>query len=469
MKDFVDMATGLLGSDAAIIRDTLRRHPLFHCRYAHDVNIDIVFARQHIVDLIIRVCETRDLELPHAAKIHRINKFFQHLLEEYKLHRIFPMDLIHMIREALLRYDLDPQIAVDFFKDCFYDLAEYLATDFELPPPTSALVPDNLVVVDPPCEVDHSNFATLINDKREIFVMGESTLESFRKDIQYSPCLAIMHHEPPYLMPGAPRIDMLTVRTEKACYHLPTQMDSIFRTALNWLKCYNEDNTIYARNPQVATRYICDAYGWFPNFHDIRPHVDNIVHSQSSSFTDIAQLLVNSECCFRGRVFSAHVRPSKAALHHRFIFVSLIYEFGARHVGAHREDASSQEEGQPLPHSSPQHGHHALTHHQNIAREVRRSALDRERDEIRRQREEEVRRASTGSKRAHPTHSPQEPVDSHHSSRRPRSPSVYREMEVEGGGRSRANPGAVSGQDQRDSSPSPRAREDVPHSKRKKQ
>ena len=476
-QDFVDVASGLLDSGASAVRDTLRRHPLFHSQYAHDVNIDILFANHYIVDLIIRVCEFHSLELPQAAKTHRINKFFQHLLDEYKLHRVYPKDLILMIREALLRYKFEPEFAVDFFKERFCDLAECLAREFFLPPPSSSRAPDNLILIDPPCEVDHSNFASFMHNKRETYVMGENTLETFRKDIQYSQCLAIMHHEPPYLMPGAPRIDMLTVRTEKACYHLPTHLDSIFRTALNWIKCYNEDNTIYARNPQVATKYICDAYGWFPNFYDIRPHVDDLVRSESSSFTNIAQLLVNSECCFRGKVFSAHVRPSKAALHHRCLFVSLVYEFAVRHVGVHRVDALSQEEEQPQqpsPQPSPQRGRHVITYHRDAARDARRAAQDREREAVRRQRDEEVVRASTGSKRSLSSHSVWEPSDSLHSSRgqRARSPSIYREIEDAGGAgrpRSRPNPGAASVQTQpRSSSSSSRVKEDDPQTKRRR-
>ena len=121
---------------------------------------------------------------------------------------------------------------------------------------------------------------------------------------------------------------------------LPLTDSSVARWAINILqsfKCY-----IYARSPQALHRILQEEYAWTPTFFDITT-LDNLINKNTpdqwrqSSFSVFANTVFECPPCWKGRIFSCHARPSRCALRHREYFVSVVYVFALRYIGAHKQ------------------------------------------------------------------------------------------------------------------------------------
>ena len=341
-QQFVDFATALLDKPGDEVKNELQSHPSFHPDYAEKANISN-FAPGKICDLIFRVCTAKGIIAPRPAKICRARDIFNYLTRRFCNGDVMTDDFITMVRLTLDGFDLSASLAVEHFKNCIPTLAQFIAKDYSLPVPISddsEMVGDIISFTDRPCNEDHHETASFMNNVTQLYVTQEAMLDLFIEELNKSQCLAILHNEPPYQLPGHDRLDLISIRTFGYVFHLPVEINKRITMAFaHSLRRYeNEGGVIYARAPNYIYRYFAVDHDWSPALFDISECLNAAVNKRgNASYEDLAQLLAKANMCWRGRVFSASVTPSHVALFHHAIPLSLIYAFGIRHIGAHAE------------------------------------------------------------------------------------------------------------------------------------
>ena len=344
-RAFVDCAALLLDRSATEIKAYLQSLLLFHAHYVNSED-DALFSPDKLNYLIFRVCDAKKIAAPESARILRLEEVLMYVCKQFSNGFIETEDLFSMVRSALEGFSLPASRAVDFFKYRIPDVAERIASRFDLPMPFPSFNDPNRPDVDfrnPTCHADHVKAASVMNNVTEVVVVTETALESFREELKVSNCLALNHHEPPYLMPTTTRIDLISVRTLNCVFHLPTTIDDVITAAfIGQLKIYNENGVIYARYPYGQSKTLLESFGWSPALTDVRPYVDRLLGKNAASLAELADKVVGGGICWRAKVFTASVIPSRMALTHRAIVVSLIYKFGVKFVRTH-----SAEGGEP--------------------------------------------------------------------------------------------------------------------------
>ena len=247
-----------------------------------------------------------------------------------------------MVRGATDRLELDMTPVVNFLSDKVATYPSMLAKEFGVPVPLATTNQSLVSFQDENCVAKgHLRSSLLMNNVKPIFVIDESTLAILRIDLDKAEFVAVMHHEPPKSLPYADRWDLLTIRTMDHAFHiLPLTDSTIARHAVNVFQSFK--GLVYARSPQGLHRILQEEYAWAPTFCDITQSLDAIINKsvpesqwRQSSFSDICNTLFGCPPCWKGRVFSCHARPSRCALRHIEHFVSLVYVFARRHIGAH--------------------------------------------------------------------------------------------------------------------------------------
>ena len=335
-RTFMDMAEDFLGRAPEHIRDLIRHHPHFPDDYANNADIDTLFTDARIGSLISLVAANKGLTPSPAVRRGLLDTFLQELRKQFEDGYVHTNDALSMIKQAISHLDLGMAIAVDCLRESFHALAVFLAEENNLTPPALPDSDSDLRFIDQPCPPTHSDLARVMLNVKEAFIVTEGDIQLLINQLKASQCVTLMHHEPPEKLPGAPRMDMLSIRTNDYVFHIPTVNNRLLRYAINWLKEFNYDRIIYARNPHGLIRILTEVYGWHPHVTDIKPDANRLVNKPNSNFSDIARFLFQVSVCWRARWFSAHFKPSRSALRHESIRISLVHAFAVRHVGTHR-------------------------------------------------------------------------------------------------------------------------------------
>ena len=125
-------------------------------------------------------------------------------------------------------------------------------------------------------------------------------------------------------------MDHFTIRTTNNIFHaLVLASPSHATRAVELLRDYTTHGNIYARSPQSFLRVLRERYQWRPDLVDITPIIDQTLKRRRHTMSDITGVLLGAKYCWRARVYSAHVLPSREALHHQDIYVSTIFAFGS--------------------------------------------------------------------------------------------------------------------------------------------
>ena len=152
----------------------------------------------------------------------------------------------------------------------------------------------------------------------------------------------MMHHEPPMLIPTPSAMDLLSIRTANHFFHLLIDQSPTYaKYAINMLQTY--EGVIYTRNPQRMKKVLDMKYGWLPETVDIGDHMNEKLRRQSK-FSDLSRMLYGVPTCWRGKTFSAHIRPSRTATKHREMVLTFVYLYGAKRVRAHLTESGRTEE-----------------------------------------------------------------------------------------------------------------------------
>ena len=393
---FTNFAATLIGRQPEEKLDRIRRFCEFPDDYAANLDIDALYTDERVTELIFLVVDDKDLLLPQTAREQRLYLFLSYLLDEFTDGHVHTNDMMAMIKTAVGRLKVDAKLVVNFFKDSLGDLAIFIAETYDITPPDVVVTNSDRQFLDQSCSDTHVEVNRLLDNVSEVYVTTEAEVERLRQELEATQCVAVMHHEPPRLLPRAPRLDMLSVRTIHSIFHIPTSNKCIFGYALNWIKQFNNDKTIYARSPQGLIRILVEVYGWLPNFVDVKPNMDQALGTPNSTFSELARFLTNSTgICWIGKVFSADLKPSRTALRHRSIFLSLVYSFSVMEVGTHRvlERQEQEERDAAAAEAAAEQRRQEEEERQREEEEQRRQEEERQRQEEERQRlEDEERR-----------------------------------------------------------------------------
>ena len=216
-RDFVSLASELIDAGKQEIKESLRRHPFFPDDYLEAG--DDRFTPAEIADLVARVCDLKNLNIPTPVRIIRAKEFFMFLYTSFKDGNMHTFDVISMLRESLHRYSLDVQVAIDFFASRILQLAVFLAEEAGMAPPTTTDAA-SLHFVNAKCAIDHPMQDLAVRDVRKIIICDKIPLGTFMEELRDAKFIAIMHHEPPFAMAHPVRIDMPSIRTAMVIFHV---------------------------------------------------------------------------------------------------------------------------------------------------------------------------------------------------------------------------------------------------------
>ena len=343
VREFLSLAVVMLAKSPAEACRMLQENDCFPDDYLSGENVDEILTPANVVKLVVKVCFIRGMEVPSEVKAIRIREFFAFLCEEFKKKNVHPSDFLSMTRVAVKRYQLDIDVAIDYFKDHIIEAATCLAKDsgrpLPVPSPGSAA---GRSFSNPPCDESHARTGHGLSDVGQSYLLSPSSLEIFSLELQNSECIAMMHHEPPMLIPSPSAMDLLSIRTGNQFFHvLCDQCPTYAQHAVNMLRTY--EGVIYTRNPQRLKKLLHSKYGWMPDVVDIGEHMQQKLR-RPSNFSDLSILLYDAKTCWRGKTFSAHVRPSRTAIKHREMVLTFVYLYGAQRVRAHLTDSGRTEE-----------------------------------------------------------------------------------------------------------------------------
>ena len=389
-QECVDLAISFCEKRGEEIRNALQSLPIFHNAYARAADVNRVYARRKIIDFVAVVCKEKGLDLPSPVRKEHARDFFRYLVSCLDKGSVTTKDFIDLVRETLHRTQQPLDAAVEYFEQSVPEVAAYFAgkTVCELlgDPEAGGFVRFQ----DATCDGDHEKLSTLTRDIRQVYVSTRSALESLRKEMHSSPCLALFHHEPPLLFPDAVRCDLITIRSEKCIFHIPTQLQDIARTAINWIRSYNDNSgTIYGRCPHITARVICDELGWYPRLVDVDVPLSEFLGKPQSSLNDLADNLLRTSFCHTARIFSAHVCPSRAALLHLDFAASLIYTYGTARIRAHLRLSPTRELEATCQRLTEREEERSRREYQMEQEQLQLFRYYQEEEELRRQQEEE--------------------------------------------------------------------------------
>ena len=199
--------------------------------------------------------------------------------------------------------------------------------------------------VNPECSSPHFKTEKAVGDSEQCVITTTTALSKFNDDLAASQFVAVMPHEMPVLMPGPMRTDMLTIRTGRRTFHILLIVErGLSLSAVKLLCEFSSHNVVYTHSPRGMRDFLFKTFAVSLICYDIKPDVSNAMGKRESSFADIARFLYDSTICRRGRIFSAQTKPSRQALWHRDIVVSLIFVFAEREIHPHRRRVAMAEQ-----------------------------------------------------------------------------------------------------------------------------
>ena len=224
VQEFLSLAVTLLGKSPADACQILRDEPCFPDDYLDGENTNEILSASNIAKLVVKVCFIREVEVPSEIKDIHIKQFFAYLCEEFSSKNLHTSDFLSMTRVAIKRYQLNIDVAINYFKDRILEAAVCLAQEAGRPKPTPS--PDCAVYatrapfINPPCDDCHTRTGHGLSDVGQSYLLSSSSLEIFSLELQNSECIAMMHHEPPMLIPTPSAMDLLSIRTANHFFHL---------------------------------------------------------------------------------------------------------------------------------------------------------------------------------------------------------------------------------------------------------
>ena len=322
----VEFASSLIGQGATAIQQIIQAHPLFPNNYFEEIgDVAKLFSDERIAELARYVCKAKEIPIPELVR-HVLAKILcGYLLRQFEWGSLEMADFMSMLIEGLERLEVDADVAIKFFRPTIFEVAEYMARKYGKTVPAKV---STQRFRNPRCT--QVEVESLIVAAHRILLVDNISVNKLEVELQSSPCIAIAHHEPPSQFPDAPAMDHFTIRTTNNIFHaLVLASPSHATRAVELLRDYTTHGNIYARSPQSFLRVLRERYQWRPDLVDITPIIDQTLKRRRHTMSDITGVLLGAKYCWRARVYSAHVLPSREALHHQDIYVSTIFAFGS--------------------------------------------------------------------------------------------------------------------------------------------
>ena len=344
-RSFVDFALGLIKMSDLEIRDELRKTPVYPENYADDDASLKRLSISGITDLVIDVCELKELSLPRPFRVFRTQSFFSFLQQQFEEGHVYRQDFIAMIKETLETYDLGAQMVVEHFATKLPEVAGYFATRAKLPQTNFPFGRLAIPFVNQECPPAHFKTEKAVSGTEQCVVTSTSALSKLGDDLASSQFVAVLPHEMPVLMPGPMRTDMLTIRTARRTFHILLIAEpGLSLSAVKLLSEFSAHNVVYTHSPRGMRDFLFKTFAVSIVCYDIKPDVNNALQKRESSIADIARFLYDSTICRRGRVFSAQTKPSRQSLWHRDITASLIFIFAEKEIHPRRRQVAMAEQ-----------------------------------------------------------------------------------------------------------------------------
>ena len=345
IEDFFVFAASVSLKGRSEIRDQFSAFSCFSKDYLKNVDFG-VFSKESILPIIIRICEQRQIPIPEGFKIIALEQHLAVLVGELTNANIHTTDFDSLVREAVSRLGVGMQSIVRFLIDKVKVYPSLLASEFGFTPPPVSEIANLIDFKDPACNTrQHRLTAPTMQNIGQVFISDYLTLEILRSELLTSKFISLMHHEPPKTLPLAAKCDLISIRTRNQVFHiLPITYPAASRDAIGVLRSF--EGTVYVRSPQGLYKILLEAYGWSASFFDITPYLENHVYhnlqeDRLTTFSDVSHILFNCAPCWSGKVFSAHKCPSRRAIQHREIAVSLVYVLGQQRIKAHDQSAGA--------------------------------------------------------------------------------------------------------------------------------
>ena len=383
---FFNFAANVSYKSRSEIRDQFSAFPYFSDNYISSTDFSAL-TLEKCLPVIRRICDKRQIPIPDKFKIVALERHLAFLVEELTNSYIHPRDFDSLVREAVHRLGLGMEPVISFLCNKVKDYPQLLAHEFGITAPYELENANPIEFTDLSCDTrQHRLTAPTMNDIGQCFVNDDLALHLLRTELAGSKFISIMHHEPPKTLPNAGKCDLISIRTRNRGFHIsPITDPGESHDAIGILRSF--DGIVYAWCPQGLYNILLRNYGWNANFYDITPHLENHIHrnlqeERKATLTDVSYILFNCAPCWRGRTFSWHKRPSRPAMRHREIILSLIYVLGEREIKAHEQSA-----GADIQEAGEDWGEEAEERRRHLEEEERR----RQEEESRRQEEERQR------------------------------------------------------------------------------
>ena len=333
VSQMVSFATPLVLDDPHIIKAKMANCTPFPLDYVEREEALKSFSPARLAKLISTVCRAKDIELPRLIKLILFEEFSDHLIKQLNEKYVFTNDFVVMVREALVRLQLETELAVSFFAAKIPELAIYFAAQAGLPVPVIPSDSLKIPFVNSVCTEDHTRTSRSMLGCGEIIINNDCTLGVLRRELGESDFITLIHHEPPLRMPYADPIDMITIRTKNFAFHVFEKPSPFhFRATIDLLKVFEQGNHIYSWSPAGLLKILCDRFGWIPYLVDLKPRMNEFFEKDNVTLSDLSRRLYHAPLCWRARTFSAHVRPSLLATTHRAIVASIINKAAIRFI-----------------------------------------------------------------------------------------------------------------------------------------
>ena len=243
------------------------------------------------------------IETLNPIQIRQIfaTEVFKFLVDQYTRRNIQVPDFIAFLEESLNRLNVDADLAIKFFRTRIFEVAEYVADKFGKPPPLPFTAGENTPRLihfrNFHCHDVHKKIVCVMEGVHQLLLNDSHSVGKFQHDLENSPRIVVTHHEPPSILPRAPNVDMISIRTMNYISHcLLIAAPSFNKHVIQLLKNYAPRGSIFGHGPRGLLRYLKDSFDWVPDIIDTKPIVHKMVGG-SSSFVDITRCLFGSPFC----------------------------------------------------------------------------------------------------------------------------------------------------------------------------
>ena len=220
------------------------------------------------------------------------------------------------------------------------NLASFLAVRARIDCPTS---PITAVTFLPICRSPINRRLHDFGLNEAVVIDSKARVRQFAGKLQETPFLAIAHHG--VVVDRQSMTDLLSIRLQNMVFHFaPRLFADLLSGFVEALRAHIGEKTVFIHRKKIMPFF--ERNEWAPTtLVDVACVDDTLV-----DIDKITEATVGGEFCRRGSNFSNISLPSPIALQHRAIYVSLIYEYGAKRKGLNPSPTPP-----PPPPPSPRH------------------------------------------------------------------------------------------------------------------